>query len=138
MYNRNDGKGYDNVAQNRFTAYLMVALRNARKQYLEKQCRIYAHEVPFEMWDGSELLVYEPDLLANLPVMEQLEYAGLQASLQCARERDLHLLMGRIIEGKSLRELADELNIGYHTASTAYHRLIRRLRRELDEDGDWI
>ena len=136
MFERNDGKSQDNVAQNRFTAYLLVALRNTRNMYLDKVNHIQAHEMPFEIQDCGAYFVYEPDMLESLPVLDQLEDDTLQACLLEVRERDLHIFIGKIIEGKSLRELSDEMGISFNTVSTAYHRLIRRIRMELGNYGN--
>ena len=132
MNKRNDGKGPDNVAQNRFTAYLLVAMRNTRRMYLEKRKAILQHELPLDqIWDNNAL-IYEPDMLDFLSPLDQLEDPKLQALLNRASERDLHILVSRIVEDKSLREICQDLNTGFNTVSSAYHRLIRRLRRELE------
>ena len=136
MFEQNDGKGQDNIAQNRFTAYLLVSLRNTRKVYLDKLTLIQVHEAPFEIRDSGAYFVYEPDMLESLSVMDQLEDDALRAYLLRVRQRDLHIFIGKVIEGKSLRELSEELGLGFNTVSTAYHRLIRRLRTELRNYGN--
>ena len=138
MFEKNDGKGLDNVAQNRFTAYVVVALRHTKRIYQEKKRRIRDRERPFDTHEGSIHFIYEPDMLESLTILDQLEDEVLQSVLQSTRERDLYIFTGKIIEGKSLRELSHDLGLGVNTVSAAYYRLIRRLRRELERDEHGI
>ena len=138
MFDQNDGRNPDNIAQNRFTAYLLVAFRNTRKLYMDKQKSIKCHEIPLEICDGDTRFIYVPDMLDTLPVLDQIENPALQTCLLDTRERDLEIFIGKIIEGKSLRQLSDEVGIGLSTVSSIYRRLLKRLRRELENHGDGL
>ena len=37
MHDHNDGIGEDHVLQNQFTAYLITAMQNRKKRYLQQQ-----------------------------------------------------------------------------------------------------
>lgn len=135
MFERNSGMGESNITQNRFTAYLLVAIRNTRKMYLDKMGKIRAHEQSLEtsICDGN--LLYEPDMLGTLQLPDQFENAALQDAFNQLSGRDRHIFIRKAIEGKPLRDIGAELGLGFNTVSTAYHRMIRRLRKELMSNG---
>lgn len=135
MHKRNDGKGEDNIAQNRFTAYLLVALKNTKKNYMRKKYMVQSHEIPLDAQDNSRWFIYEPDMLSTISAIDQLEDARLAIALRRIGERDLYIFISRILGGKSLRELSEELGIRYYTVSTIYSRVLNRIRRELKDDG---
>ena len=48
MQYRNDGNREDYIVQNQFTAYLQVALKRRKKEYISKFYRLQKHEQPME------------------------------------------------------------------------------------------
>jgi DNA-directed RNA polymerase specialized sigma24 family protein len=135
MRERNDGKGADNILQNRFTAYLVKAVRNRKIQYLRAKQRHDLYELPFDISDFDAITHDESDLLGNLSLIEQLEDFRLQQVLRQAKTRDLYIFLAKALDDRSLSDIAKELGIGLHAATSAYYRMVRKLRRELGGGG---
>lgn len=138
MFERNNDKSRDNTAQNCFTAYLLTAITNARITYLRKRSDILAHESSFETMERGSLLGHEPDLLEALAVVEQIQDDALLAALRRIRARDLHIVISKIVNCRSLHEIGGDLGLSYNTVSTAYHRAMRRIRKGFAEYGGWV
>ena len=135
MYKKNSGASKDSIAQNRFTAYLIVAMRNTKWAYMQKSEAIRAHEIPFEIMDYPSFCTCEPDMLEALSVVEQIEDERLCSALKRIKDRDLHIFLSKIVGGRSLRVIGNELGLSFNTVSTAYHRTVRKIRRELENNA---
>lgn len=127
MRQRNDGQGEENALQNKFTAYLLTALKRKKHDYMVKQMRLNRHERPIgfqttQFPDGAEGIGDRPEYPALIRALNQLT----------ARER--YILFERVLNDIEYSELADRLNLRYSGISTAYHRVIQKLRKALQED----
>ena len=136
MWERNDGKSESNILQNQFTAYLLTAVRRCRIQYLRAKAQQYQYELSLELDDYRIPMGTEPDLLDRLPLFSQLEDHRLQGALEQAKERDLYILLARVLEERSFVELSEELGIGYKAVAAIYYRMVAKIKKELGgEEG---
>ena len=133
MQYRNDGNREDYIVQNQFTAYLQVALKRRKKEYISKFYRLQKHEQPMEpesvlfsdndrndeLYNGIE---YQSEFIAVLKAMDQLQ------------ERERFVIVARSLEERSFEELAQELQIGYKGVAAIYYRAIRSIRKKLEGD----
>ena len=101
MFNRNDGAGHINILQNQFTAYLSIALRRNKMQYIRKKDRVVQQELPLEDFD------YE--LSDSQTPLHNLIYAVdgeiLHIALKKIKKRERYILLARVIDEKSLQRL---------------------------------
>ncbi|MDR0861477.1 MAG: hypothetical protein LBN30_01675 [Oscillospiraceae bacterium] len=135
MRERNDGKSADDILRNQFTAYLVTAVRNRKIRYLQAKRRHEQRELPLDIEDYAAEPRDETDLLGNLSLIEQLEDFRLQQALRQAKTRDLYIFLAKALDDRPLADITAELGIGFHTATNAYHRMVRKLRRELGGGG---
>ena len=136
MWERNDGKSESNILQNQFTSYLLTAVRRCRIQYLRAKAQQYQYELSLELDDYRIPMGTEPDLLDRLPLFSQLEDHRLQGALEQAKERDLYILLARVLEERSFVELSEELGIGYKAVAAIYYRMVAKIKKELGgEEG---
>ena len=136
MREQNDGIGEDNVLQNRFTAYLMAAIRNRKINYLQNKARLQRIEIALEAQFPLISISWGEDLSAGLSVIDQLESHWLQDALRQARERELYILFARALYGQSFADIAQELGLKLKTVTSIYYRLIERLREDLRGDAE--
>ena len=124
MGHRNNGQGEVNALQNRFTAYLLTAIRRKKRDYIAKQERINGHEFAVDLQAAQfpDEAVDTNTLILDLALMQALD------SLT-ARER--YILLERVVNKRRYDELASLLGLRYSGVSSAYHRIIHRLRKEL-------
>jgi RNA polymerase sigma factor (sigma-70 family) len=130
MRERNDGVGEDHILLNQFTAYLMKAVKNRKIQYLSHKAKLSR----LEKMDAIIEPLEEFDLLSGLPVIDQLEDRRLQKALHRSNERDLYILFTKTLGCRSLAEIAKELNMGFYAVTSAYYRVLRKLRQSLEGD----
>ena len=124
------------AAQNQFTAYLLAAIRNYKRTYLKKYTDTMLLEQSLERYtecsssvtcEASELSG-ETDLFSGLPLAQQLENGRLLTALQHLGERERYIFLSKVLDEKSLSEIARTLGITYGAAAMSYHRTIKRLR----------
>ena len=133
MREYNDGTGEPKDLQNRFTAYLVIAVGRRKAQYRRSKAQQYYRqiEIAIEIHDDHEVFQTEPDMLAGLPLFDQLENTRLRQSLANAKERELYIFLAKALEGRSFPEIAAKLGVGHNTVASIYYRMIARLIKEL-------
>ena len=119
------------AAQNQFTAYLIVAIRNHKRTHLKKRARILWTEIPFEECIAAKEKPDENALSSDFPLVQGFENERLWAAVQTLNNRERHILFTRVLEKKSLSEIAEMLAVTYGAAAMSYHRTIIKLRRML-------
>lgn len=135
MLHRNNGTDESEILQNKFTAYLESAVRRKRKDYLAKiyTRKKYENILADVLKDRKEGETEE--LTANLPVLNQIENPCLYNALQGLREREKAILFARVLDGQSFEELAATYSMSYGGITTAYYRIIKKLKKGMGE-GD--
>ena len=136
MREQNDGTLEDNILHNRFTAYLVAAIRNRKINYLRQKLRLQALDLSIEIQAQFITLPMDDEPLTGLSVIEQLENFRLQQALQQIKEHELYILFARALHGKSFAEIALELGMKLKTVTSIYYRLIERLREKLRGDRE--
>ena len=128
MGQRNDGQKDIFALQNRFTAYILISLRRKKRDYLRKKSRIAAYE---SMTD-SLTVQFAGNCANGIPsASPQIEDDALMRALAQLTARERHILFQRVLYGIEYDELAVDLNLRYSGIAAAYHRIIKKLRKEL-------
>ena len=136
MREHNNGISEDDILHNRFTAYLITALRNRKTQYLRQKYKLQILELSLDTPELLSELLSDGELLTGLPVIDILENCTLQKALSQTKERELHILFARVLYGQPFADIADELGLKVKTVTSIYYRLIERLRTELRGDKE--
>lgn len=121
----------DQDVQNRFTAYLLVALKHRKHDYIQKNTRLTARELLTDFQDSSYAKHMDAELTEELSAMDQIENLDLLEALMQLTEKERRILLGRILDGLGYDELACEWNMNYGGITSVYGRLIRKLRKKL-------
>lgn len=126
MYPRNDGKGEDNIIQNRFTAYLVSALTRRKSDFLRTRHRRSNTELPT---DPDDLVAPKnADIDNPETLLCVIENAALSDVLNRISERDRYIFFSHALYHRGFDELAIELNLGYQGVAAAYHRVCKKVR----------
>lgn len=133
MWKRNEGKSELDILQNRFTRYLVTAVRRQRLLYIKNRNTRISQELPFEMQENQLLLMTEPDMLEMLPLMQKLENQGLQSAISGMKERERYIFLERVLSDKSIAELSIELGMEYKSVATVYYRTVEKIRKHMKE-----
>lgn len=123
-------EGQDEISalQNRFTGYLLIALKRRKRDYMNKRNRLESREL---------LTDFQNDLFLDKPVRNvmdkapQVENSDLMQAISHLSARERYILFARVLMECEYAELAEHLNLRYGNVSTAYHRIIKKLRKEL-------
>lgn len=137
----------EDSVQNRFTAYLMSAVRNKRMSYMEKKKRIqereygcvdiqYANHTDFEQEHYCYLLEQsvwmQTGELEFSELVKILKEKKLIQVLLGLKQRDQDILLARIFQEKSFEEIGQGHGISAKQAEMAYYYVIRKIRKELE------
>ena len=121
MFTKNNGSDEHDILQNQFTAFLTVAVSNARIDYLRARIRRLQRELVTEEY---EILFSEDhDYIEALSENDALRYA-----MQEIKDTERYVVLSRILDEKGFDEIADELGMGYKGVAAIYYRAIRKLK----------
>ena len=135
MYRRNDGRGEINSLQNRFTAYLTVAVERCKSRYVEHQNLRLFREPSYDFTETMFEPAEEPDMLAGLPLSDLIESAAILQALRSMSPRYREVLLDLVIFEMTPAELARKLGLSYHGAMSVYYRARKKLLENL-KGGD--
>lgn len=121
MFNKNDGTNEHDILQNQFTAFLSMAVSNARADYLRAHIRRLQREMLTE-----EYGILFSDDVDYIEVLTEND--ALYRAIRGMKERERHVVIARIIEEKGFEEIAEELGIGYKGVTAIYYRAIQKLK----------
>lgn len=132
MGQRNDNQSEINDLQNRFTAYLMTAVRRQKCAYNKKRTALQVNEhlvdrLPDEISDEEVLDM----VIDRFPPMMQLEDAALMQAISGLTSKERYILFERILNERSYSELGKPLGLQYKGTAAAYRRIVEKLRKEL-------
>ena len=97
MWQKNNGSGDANILQNRFTAYVVMAVRRRRKDYLTYSRNQYIEYLPEEMLAVLDHGM-EQDMLLGFPLFAQIGNRALLIALKSLSEREKRVFLGRVLE----------------------------------------
>lgn len=124
MFAKNNGSNEHDILQNQFTAFLTVAISNARIDYLRIRIRRLQRELITE--EHEILFSQETDYIEVI-----LDNDALRHAMQEIKEKERYVVLARILDEKGFDEIADELSIGYKGAAAIYYRAIKKLKKIL-------
>lgn len=124
MFTKNNGSDEHDILQNQFTAFLTVAVSNARIDYLRARIRRLQRELVTEEY---EILFSEDhNYIEALSDNDALRHA-----MREIKEKERYVILARILDEKGFNEIADELGMGYKGVAAIYYRAIRKLKNIL-------
>lgn len=134
MWQYNTGHESPKELQYRFTGYLQKAIQRSKAAYKEKSRQLALHEISADVQDMQILHETEPDMLETLPLLMRLENVDLMWALERLEERELRILLARVLEEQAFEKIAQGLGLRYKGAAAAYYRIVKKLRKELRGD----
>lgn len=133
MWQKNDGQNESDQLQNRFTAYISVAIQRRRNAYIMQSVRQQQQETLTEnpVSDGEYDIL--EDVLGELPLLMQLENDKLLYALKELDERERQIFLARVLDEKSFEELAGVIGLSYKGVTAIYYRTLRKIRNRMKE-----
>lgn len=128
MIKRNDGISKDDICQNQFTAYVVLAVKRKRQSYIKKKQRDNEKENRTKKEaEQSEFRTAGYDMWSRMePQNEKLMAAMQQLSL-----KERFVVTEYALKGKPFKEIAQETGLKEKGVASAYYRSIKKLRAEM-------
>lgn len=141
------GSEQGSSVQNRFTAYLVTAVKNKRISYMEKKHQQMEFETErlgilersytdFEQEYRKYKLEHLPWKYNAVPSIEQLirvlEEGKLIGTILKLKKREQEILNARVFEELDFKEIGMRMEMSEKQAEMAYYYIIRKIRKELE------
>lgn len=133
MWQKNDGHNEADKLQNRFTAYISVAIQRRRNAYIMQSVRQQQLETLTENPVSNGEYDILDDILGELPLLMQLENDKLLYALKELDERERQIFLARVLDDKSFEELAGVIGLSYKGVAAIYYRALRKIRNRMKE-----
>lgn len=129
---RNNGKGEDNILQNKFTKYLIISIHRKKTAFMQQRDKIIVHEQLLDSWERASLNIHE-DMSDRSDLLENMDF--IQA-LESISERDRYIFFAHVLDERGFAELGSELGLGYKGAAAAYYRTIKKIKEGMRGEKD--
>ena len=145
--NMKENTGNESSVQNRFTAYLMSAVKHKRMNYMEKKMWIKEYEngsqdslqkscTDFQEEYHRYLIERSPwnyDVVPNVDeLVKALDETKLIRAILELKKRDQDILIARVFQEQDFASIGRELGITEKQAEMAYYYIVRKIRKELE------
>lgn len=136
--------------QNRFSAYLVVAVTNKRIRYMEKKKQLQLQETVQENIEIKKYLGFDDQYREFISektafilgdwerfreFMELLESEKLMKVLDRLKEYERRLLFARVFGELTFEELGEKFDMKPKQAEMAFYYILRKIRKELEVNG---
>lgn len=137
--------------QNRFTAYLLTSINNAKIKYLEKSGRFRGREIisqeqietgytdfdrEFAQYMNEQFFVKHMDVDKMQELLWLLEGGQLFSAVGKLKARERIILFSRLFGELSFSDIGKELDLEAVQVENSYYYIIRKLRKELGVKKD--
>ncbi len=131
MWNKNLGQIPDEIQQNRFTAYVTIAVQRRKKDYMSQLKKYRDTMCTLEEADLQETAQTEDMAGEGLPVLMRLQNESLLQALLTLGEREKYVVLNCALEKKTFAELSLELGLSYKGVAAIYYRAIQKVRKRM-------
>lgn len=135
MWQKNSGKSEKEILQNLFTAYLTMAVKRRRNDYIQQAARLQQMEDVTDNFQYSPEYGAEKEMFLGLPLSVQLEDSALIHALKELNERERQVFFARVLDERSFESLAKEMGLGYKGVTSIYYRTLRKIKKKMKELG---
>ncbi len=133
MWKSNSKQNESEAIQNRFTAYVSIAIRRRRNEFIRQ---ILRYQMVESMFTDIETKVDDSDgmeqkVIEGLPLYLRLENDQLLCALKGISDRERYVVLSKILNEKGFEELSSELGLGYKGVAALYYRAIKKLKKRV-------
>ena len=127
MIKRNDGISKDDICQNQFTAYVLLAVKRKRQAYIKKKIRDKEKQTKTEK-ELSKRGIEGDDVWIGLEIQNE----ELVDAMQQLKPKEHVIVVEYVLKRKSFREIAQEMKLTERTVASLYYRSIKKLRTKME------
>ena len=122
MVKRNSGTSKEDICQNQFTAYVVLAVKRKRQAYIKKKIRDKENQAKREE-EQSNFGAEENTVWDRLEVQNE----ELVAAVQQLKPKARFIVTGYVLKGKTFKELAQETKLTERAAASTYYSGERKM-----------
>ena len=127
MASRNDGTSKEDICQNQFTAYVVLAVKRKRQAYIKKKIRDKEKQTKTEK-ELSKLGIEGDDVWIGLEIQNE----ELVDAMQQLKPKEHVIVVEYVLKRKSFREIAQEMKLTERTVASLYYRSMKKLRTKME------
>lgn len=127
MASRNDGTSKEDICQNQFTAYVVLAVKRKRQAYIKKKIRDKEKQTKTEK-ELSKRGIEGDDVWIGLEIQNE----ELVDAVQQLKPKEHVIVVEYVLKRKSFREIAQEMKLTERTVASLYYRSIKKLRTKME------
>lgn len=127
MANWNDGTSKEDIYQNQFTAYVVLAVKRKRQAYIKKKIRDKEKQTKTEK-ELSKRGIEGDDVWIGLEIQNE----ELVDAMQQLKPKEHVIVVEYVLKRKSFREIAQEMKLTERTVASLYYRSIKKLRTKME------
>ena len=131
VWHRNEGQHENDILQNKFTAYLLSAVKRRRALYIDTALRNQKLTEMIEATVTDDVFEFNSEFSLDAPLYMRIQNEKLYQALFELSERERYVFFNRVLEEKSLDELAAELGLSYKGTAAVYYRTVERIRNKM-------
>ena len=113
MVKRNDGTSKEDICQNQFTAYVVLAVKRKRQAYIKKKMRDKEKQTKTEK-ELSKLGIEGDDVWIGLEIQNE----ELVDAMQQLKPKEHVIVVEYVLKRKSFREIAQEMKLTERTVAS--------------------
>ena len=129
MVKRNDGTSKEDICQNQFTAYVVLAVKRKRQAYIKKKMRDKEKQTKTEE-KLSKFGIEKEDVWHGLEIQNE----ELVIVMQQLKPKEHFIVVGYVLRRKTFKELAQETKLTERAAASTYYRSIEKLRIKIEKE----
>ena len=127
MVKRNSGTSKEDICQNQFTAYVVLAVKRKRQAYIKKKIRDKENQAKREE-EQSNFGAEENTVWDRLEIQNE----ELVIVMQQLKPKEYFIVVGYVLRRKTFKELAQETKLTERTVASIYYRSIKKLRTKME------
>ena len=127
MANWNDGTSKEDICQNQFTAYVVLAVKRKRHAYIKKKIRDKEKQTKTEK-ELSKRGIEGDDVWIGLEIQNE----ELVDAMQQLKPKEHVIVVEYVLKRKSFKEIAQEMKLTERTVASLYYRSIKKLRTKME------
>lgn len=127
MASRNDGTSKEDICQNQFTAYVVLAVKRKRQAYIKKKIRDKEKQTKTEK-ELSKRGIEGDDVWIGLEIQNE----ELVDAMQQLKPKEHVIVVEYVLKRKSFREIAQEMKLTERAVASLYYRSIKKLRTKME------
>ena len=123
-----EAKEHNDSVQNRFTAYLLLAVKRRKQAYMEDKMRKTKADKMINYVFNPEEFDLDSHIISRIPLHLQIENDKLFNAVLQLSDREKYIFLQHTLCQASFNDIALELQSSYKSVSTVFYRAMKKIQ----------